>query len=81
MEKFTDQKTFKFAPTREARILVIAANGGSVTIEIWDGEGWHIADVYSADVTKEYYTQGAELRFTPTGGATYSIDLDQGVIL
>lgn len=81
MRKFPTTETFEFASTRETRLLLVAANGGSVTIEVWDGDSWHVADVYSVDVAKEYYTQGGKMRFTPAGGATYSLDLTQGVVL
>lgn len=79
MDKYTVTKEFKFEHTVPSRALLVTANGGSITVNAWDGDTWVATDVFSIDTVTEYFTAGLRLQFVPVGGATFSIDLTLGV--
>jgi len=74
MPRFTDQQTISFSTNIDSRLLIVQANGGSLTIEAYDGVNFIATDTVTADAANELYTKGARLRFTPAGGAVYNID-------
>lgn len=76
MARYTDEQVFKFPAYPEFRALTVVANGGSVTVSKWDGVEYVIdsTDTITADTNTRIFTQNSNIKITPTGGATYSID-------
>lgn len=54
-------------------ILVVQANGGSVTISVRHGSGWVVSDTIAEDSVGELLVGQATIRITPDSGATFSI--------
>lgn len=81
MKLLTTQTEMSFQTWPPSRAIVVDAGTGSVTIETWNGAAWILSDTYAVDIVVEYFTQNLELRFTPIGDATVSVDTDRGVKL
>jgi hypothetical protein len=74
MSRYTEQKELAFGPLPQSRVLSVQVNGGSLTIDRWDGVSWVLADTVTADKVAPCFTQNSLLRFVPTGGAVFDID-------
>jgi len=76
MARYTDERTFSFGAYPEYRAFSVKANGGSISVAKWDGQEWitDTDDDVSTDKNGRIFTQNCNVRITPTGGATYSID-------
>jgi len=75
MERFTDTQEFAFSNIIEYINLAVKTNGGSIQLAIWDGEAWIDDDVISTDGKHKVETKNLRIKFTPSGGATYSLAL------
>ena len=74
MSRYTAQKEIAFGTAPQSRVLSVQVNGGTLTIERWDGVSWILADTVTADKVAPCFTQNSLLRFTPAGGAVFDID-------
>lgn len=76
MARYTDEQEFKFSAYPIERALTVVANGGTLVVSKWDGLAWVIDtnDTITADTNTFIKTQNSNIKLTPTGGATYSID-------
>lgn len=76
MARYTDEQTFSFGPHPEFRALTVTANGGTLVVSKWDGDGYVIDpdDTITETTNTRIFTQNSNIRLTPTGGATYYID-------
>ena len=74
MPRFTDEQEISFDVYPPERLLTVKANGGTLTTSVFDGTEFVDSDVISADSSSVLFTSGARIKFTPAGGATYSID-------
>ncbi|MCP4281613.1 MAG: hypothetical protein GY776_16650 [Alteromonas sp.] len=72
MQYSTEQK-FSYLEKDETLALTVKANGGQLDISSWDGGQYISADTISVDGVYEYFVKGQNLKFTPTGGCTFSI--------
>lgn len=79
MQRFTVEKSFSFDVSIPSRALIIKANGGVLTVAVYSGTEWVVADTFTEDNVVEYFTAGMYLKFTPTGGAVYALDDSKGV--
>lgn len=73
--QYSIQKEFELPPkgNGQYRAITVKANGGSVSLEIWDGVEWvETGDSWSETGSYTIFIDGALFRVTPTGGATYS---------
>jgi hypothetical protein len=66
-------KEFQFMYQPDSRVLVVKANGGTVTVECAAGSGCVVSDTYTADGAFEQFVGSAKFRIIPTGGAEYDI--------
>lgn len=75
MAVYTTQQVF---PARsvggKGRVLVVDANGGSVTVEYRIGENWIVEDVITTDGAFEFENNRSDVRITPAGGAEYAVN-------
>ena len=73
---YDTQNVVVFSDFPEQRPITVASNGGSVAIEVEsDNDTWVATDTISEDSTMRIQTSGTKIRFTPSGGATYRIDI------
>ena len=54
-------------------ILIVQANGGSVTISVRHGAAWVVSDTITNDAVGELLLGRATVRISPDNGATFSI--------
>lgn len=54
-------------------MLIVKANGGSVTVEKQAGESWVVTDTFTADGGYLLQLGNSATRFTPAGGAVYEV--------
>lgn len=73
MPRYTTEKIFTYLETDETLALIVTANGGSLVTSSFDGVGYVTADTINTDLVTEYYVKGQTLKFTPSGGCTFSI--------
>lgn len=75
MKRYNTQEEFDFSPqlNGQYRAITVKANGGSVSLETWDGVEWvSSGDSWTEDGAYPVFTSNVRIRVTPTGGATYS---------
>jgi hypothetical protein len=72
--KITTQTEKTYAEGEERRLLIVRANGGSLAVEKRVGDNWIVADTFAADGAHLMNFGLGPVRFTPTGGAEYSIE-------
>jgi hypothetical protein len=72
--KITTQTEKTYAEGEERRLLIVRANGGSLAVEKRVGDNWVVADTFAADGAHLMNFGLGPVRFTPTGGAEYSIE-------
>jgi hypothetical protein len=70
---YSDQRVFDFGAQREIRAFVLKTNGGSLTVEAQIGTDWVLWRTLIFDQACNMGVYGHNLRFTPSGGAQYSI--------
>lgn len=58
----------------DTRILVVKANGGSITIQKKVGTSWIIADTYTADGAFPMIFGNQPVRFVPVNGCEYEVE-------
>lgn len=75
---FSTEETFSFRADRPERGIVVALGGGTLEISAWDGSQFVLSDVIDADGAYVLWTQGLRLKFSPLGGAEYSISINTG---
>lgn len=80
MQKFSDTQIFPsssaFRRSADPLLVAVDANGGSLAIEVNMGDGTWIAipdSPWSADTAFTLDVANGQFRFTPSGGATYSL--------
>ena len=73
MERFTNEQEFAFSNKVDYINVAVKTNGGSIQLAVWDGEAWIDDDVISTDGNHKVETKNSRIKFTPSGGATYSI--------
>jgi len=66
-------KEFQFMYQPGNRVLIVKANGGTVTVECKAGDAWVLTDTYSTDTAVEMFFGSALFRIVPVGGAEYDI--------
>ncbi|AQL36871.1 MULTISPECIES: hypothetical protein [Pseudomonas syringae group] len=54
-------------------LLIVKANGGSVTVEKQVGDSWVVTDTFTADGGHLLQLGNSATRFTPAGGAAYEV--------
>lgn len=69
----SDQGVYSFTGDQNIRNLSVVLNGGSLTIELWDGSAYVLSDTITSDGTKQVNTWNSQIRITPISGAVYSI--------
>jgi len=72
--KLNTQTVKQYTNGDQARMLIIRANGGSLAVEKRVGDNWVVADTFAADGAHLMNFGPGPVRFTPTGGAEYSIE-------
>lgn len=76
MLRFSTTYEHSFIETnRETINLAVKTNGGSVSISVWDGSEYVVSDTISADGGYQIVVRGLKIKFTPSGGATFSLAL------
>ena len=70
MARYTTEQTLSFGDTQDSRILIVS---GSVTVNVWDGSDWVLADTLTTG-SSEYFTKNTRLKITPDVGASFYID-------
>lgn len=60
---------------RETISIVVKTNGGSVQLAVWDGTEYVNDDLINTDGNHQIYVRGLKIKFTPAGGATFSLAL------
>lgn len=78
VKRYTEQKEFAFGYLPRSREFIVNAPVGSVSVEVWDGLEWLIVDTITGIDTKDLRTAGVKMRITPAGGASYSLDENDG---
>lgn len=78
VQRFTAQDIFAFGYLPRSREFIANVGTGTVTVEVWDGADWVLTDTVTADAAKDLRTAGVRLRITPTGDATFSLDMNDG---
>jgi len=71
--QYSDVQTFTYLEKTETVGLVVKASGGNLVIAAKSGNDYITADTINADLVTEYFVKGLTLRFTPSGGCTFSI--------
>lgn len=72
--KLTTQSVETYGEGDQERMLIIRANGGSLAVEKQIGDSWIVADTFTQDGAHLMNFGLGPVRFTPTGGAEYSIE-------
>lgn len=73
MAQFTTQQDFTYGGDLETIALIVKTNGGNLVVSVWDGEQYVISDTVSTDGANEIFVKSQVMRFTPSGGCTFSI--------
>ena len=73
MARYTTTLDREFPLTSRDRVLVLEANGGSLNIEVNDGVNWILVNTLSVDSANTLVTRDMRMRFTPLGGAVFTI--------
>ncbi len=70
---YNTAQNFQFLD-RGARVLVVRANGGTVSVQCHaGGSNWVTSDTYDADIATEMFFGLALFRIVPAGGAEYDV--------
>lgn len=72
-ESSSVERIIDFEGRNEVLGLIVSANGGSLTITAKNGETFEPVTVITASSSQLIETGGAVLKFTPAGGATYTV--------
>ena len=65
--------TFTLENSYGRKLLVLKANGGSLTVQKQVGADWVTTDTFTADGGYPLELFNSSTRFVPTGGAAYEI--------
>jgi len=70
---YTAQQDMQFADFR-TRILIVKANGGSITVQKKVGTSWIITDTYTVDGAFPMMFGNTPVRFVPLNGCQYEVE-------
>lgn len=73
MAQFSTQQDITYSEAVESLALTVKTNGGSLTVSVWDGSEYVLTDTVSVDGSNELFVKGQVMRFTPSGGCTFTI--------
>lgn len=69
---YNTAQQFQFSDNA-SHVIVVKANGGSVSVECKAGAAWVVTDTFAVDTATEMFFGSALFRVTPTGGAEFDV--------